>query len=305
LLLETICHRQHLPQELHHPKAETHKPIVETRMSFENLFKQVYNIPSIPKLVQELINNFNNEDSNTREIAKKLQMDQALSAKVLRLANSARYGAGRKINSIDSAVIILGFDTLKTLVIASGVTSACKNIPGLNQKQFWRTSFSVANIAKMLAKLARQDGEVVFTCGMLHNIGDTLLYLAHKDQMLNIDALAATGVNKSALEQTQFGCTYMDVGAELARRWNFPEEICQAIANQEQPEKAGVNLTYPLLVNLAVRINASLTAGKMPAETVRDMPQNHFADLKIDTINLLEQLTRLLQQEDDIESFLH
>ena len=126
-------------------------------MSIANLFNQVYNIPSIPKLVQELINNFDNENSNSREIAKKLQMDQALSAKVLRLANSARYGAGRKINSIDSAVIILGFDTLKTLVIASGVTSACKNIPGLNQKQFWRTSFAVANIAKMLAKLAKAD----------------------------------------------------------------------------------------------------------------------------------------------------
>lgn len=273
-------------------------------MPFNNLFNQVYNIPSIPKLVQELINNFNNEQSNSRDIAKKLQMDQALSAKVLRLANSARYGAGRKINSIDSAVIILGFDTLKTLVIASGVTSACKNIPGLNQKQFWRTSFSVANIAKMLAKLARQDGDVAFTCGMLHNIGDTLLYLAHKDQMLHIDALAETGVSKSVLQQTQFGCNYTDVGAELARRWNFPEEICLAIANQEQPEKAGTNMTYPLLVNLAVRIFNSVNSGKMPAEAVRDLPQNQLADLKIDSIKLLEQLTTLLQQEDDIEAFL-
>lgn len=279
-------------------------------MSIANLFNQVYNIPSIPKLVQELINNFDNENSNSREIAKKLQMDQALSAKVLRLANSARYGAGRKINSIDSAVIILGFDSLKTLVIASGVTSACKNIPGLNQKQFWRTSFAVANIAKMLAKLARQDGDVAFTCGMLHNIGDTLLFLAHKDQMLHINSVlqleeaAMTGVSKSALEQTQFGCTYMDVGAELARRWNFPEEICLAIANQEQPEKTGTNVLYPLLINLAVRIHKSISSGKMPAETVRDLPQNHLADLKIDNIKLLEQLTAMLQQEDDIEAFL-
>lgn len=279
-------------------------------MSIANLFNQVYNIPSIPKLVQELINNFDNENSNSREIAKKLQMDQALSAKVLRLANSARYGAGRKINSIDSAVIILGFDSLKTLVIASGVTSACKNIPGLNQKQFWRTSFSVANVAKMLAKLARQDGDVAFTCGMLHNIGDTLLFLAHKDQMLHINSVlqleeaAMTGVSKSALEQTQFGCTYMDVGAELARRWNFPEEICLAIANQEQPEKTGTNVLYPLLINLAVRIHNSISSGKMPAEVVGDLPQNHLADLKIDNIKLLEQLTAMLQQEDDIEAFL-
>lgn len=273
-------------------------------MSFNNLFAQTYNIPSIPKLVQELINNFSSEDTSTREIAKKLQMDQALSAKVLRLANSAYYGAGRNINSIDTAVIILGFNALRTLVIASGLISASKNIPGLNQKKFWRTSFAVANIAKMLAKLAHRDGEVAFTCGMLHNIGDTLLFLAHRDQMQNIAALVATGVSKSTLEQTQFGCTYMDVGAELARRWNFPEEICQAIANQEHPEKAGAHFVYPLLIYLAVYINRALNVGKLPADILQDIPQSHFADLKIDTTNLLEQLTNLAQQEDDIESFL-
>ena len=124
-------------------------------MSFDQLFSQVYNIPSIPKVVQELINNFNNSDTSTRDIAKKLQMDQTLSVKVLRLANSARYGSGRTINSIDAAVTILGFNALKTLVIASGITSACKSIPGLNQKQFWRTSFMVANLAKLLAKMAK------------------------------------------------------------------------------------------------------------------------------------------------------
>ncbi|MCR6651925.1 MAG: HDOD domain-containing protein [Cellvibrionaceae bacterium] len=216
-------------------------------MSFDSLFSQTYNIPSIPKLVQELIDNFSHEDSNTRDIAKKLQMDQALSAKVLRLANSARYGAGRNINSIDSAVIILGFNSLKTLVIASGLTSASKNIPGLNQKKFWRTSFSVANIAKLLAKLAHQDGDVAFTCGMLHNIGDTLLFLAHRSQMQNIAALAATGVSKSTLEQTQFGCNYMDVGAELARRWNFPPGN---LRGNRQPGASGSGWR-PLYLSLA------------------------------------------------------
>jgi HD-like signal output (HDOD) protein len=274
-------------------------------MSFEKLFSQALNIPSIPKVVQELINNFNNEGSNTRDIAQKLQMDQTLSVKVLRLANSARYGAGRKINSIDSAVITLGFDALKTLVIASGVTSACKSIPGLNQKQFWRTSFSVANITKMLAKLAKQDGEVAFTCGLLHNIGDTLLFLAYKEQMANIDVLSNGGGDRATLQQNQFGCNFTDVGAELARRWNFPGEICLAIAHQQKPENASSNNVYPLLLNLAVHMHQNLAAGKKPAEVVAEMPRGKMADLKIDTVKLLEQLTALLSKEDDIESFIN
>lgn len=274
-------------------------------MPLEKLFSQVFNIPSIPKVVQELIDNFNSDNSDTRDIARKLQMDQALSVKVLRLANSARYGAGRKINSIDSAVIILGFDALKTLVIASGVASACKSIPGLNQKQFWRTSFSVANLAKLLAKTSRQDGEVAFTCGLLHNIGDILLFLAHKEQMINIEALTAAGGDKAALQQNQFGCTYTDVGAELAKRWNFPEEICQAIANQNRPKKTASATAYPLILNLAVQMNRSIAAGQRAAGVLAEIPQEKLADLKIDLINLLEQLTRLMQQDDDIESFIN
>lgn len=274
-------------------------------MSFDKLFSQVYNIPSIPKVVQELINNFNSSDTSTRDIAKKLQMDQTLSVKVLRLANSARYGSGRTINSIDAAVTILGFNALKTLVIASGITSACKSIPGLNQKQFWRTSFTVANLAKMLAKLARQDGEVAFTCGLLHNVGDTLLFLAHKEQMANIDVLTSGGGDKATLQQNQFGCNFMEVGAELARRWNFPAEISTAIAHQQNPEKAPTGNAYALLLNLAVQMHHNLSTGKKPAEVVSELPKAKIADLKIDTIKLLEQLTTLLHEDDDIESFIN
>lgn len=272
-------------------------------MPFNKLFNQVYNIPSIPKVVQELIDNFNNPDSNARDIAQKIQMDQALSVKVLRLANSARYGAGRQINSIESAVIILGFNALRTLVIASGLASAYKTIPGLNQKSFWRTSFSVAQIAKLLAKLGHANGEVAFTCGLLHNIGDTLLFLAHKEQMVNIYALVNTGANKAALQRTQFGCDYTDVGAELARRWNFPEEICQAIGDQEKDRES--QNTYSQLISLAAKINRALQQGKTPAESVRDLPQEQLADLRIDAILMLGQLIELVDQEDDIETFIH
>jgi len=274
-------------------------------MSFERLFSQALNIPSIPKVVQELINNFNNEGSNAHDIAKKLQMDPTLSLKVLRLANSARYGAGRKINSIESAVITLGFDALKTLVIASGVTAACKSIPGLNQKHFWRTAFSVANLTKLLAKMARQEPEVAFTCGLLHNIGDTLLFLAHKEQMTNIDVLSHNGAERATLQQNQFGCNFMNVGAELARRWNFPEEICLAIAHQQQPEKASSNSVYPLLLNLAIRMQHSLASGNKPAEVVAELPASKMSELKIDPGKLLEQLNILLNKEDDIESFIN
>jgi HD-like signal output (HDOD) protein len=76
-------------------------------------------LPMIPKVVQELVNSFNRSDAiNSDEIANTVGHDQILTARVLRLANSARYGGNRKVGSLDDALIILGFDNLRVLVIS-------------------------------------------------------------------------------------------------------------------------------------------------------------------------------------------
>ena len=103
-------------------------------MPLESLFSETPNLPNIPRVIQTLIEKFNDPKSNADEISKNIQMDQVLSAKIMRLANSARYGAGRRIASIDSAVVMLGIDSLKTLVIASGISGAFKDIPGFDKK---------------------------------------------------------------------------------------------------------------------------------------------------------------------------
>ena len=165
-------------------------------MSLESLFKESPNLPNIPKVVQELIEKFNDPHSNSDEISKKIQMDQVISAKIMRLANSARYGAGRKIASIDSAVVMLGIDTLKTLVIASGVTGAFKDIPGFDKKQFWRDSFMIASICKLIAKHTDCDAETAFTVGMMHNIGELLILIFNPEETVKIAKLVEAGANR-------------------------------------------------------------------------------------------------------------
>ena len=118
-------------------------------MSVESLFNNVYNLPSIPKVVQELTESFGSDKANADEIANKIAKDQAFAAKVLRLANSARYGVGRKIASISNAVVLLGISQLRTLVTASGMTSAfaLSHVAALASPR--ASSFS-ANVARAL-----------------------------------------------------------------------------------------------------------------------------------------------------------
>lgn len=273
-------------------------------MPYSALFSETHNIPSIPKVVQELIDDFGSSQSEADEIAKKIQMDQSLSLKVMRLANSARYGAGRKIASIDSAIVMLGFDALKTLVIASGVTAACKDVPGVDKKQFWRTSFGVANICKLIGRMSKLNPETAFTCGMLHNVGDMLLFLAHQDKMSRIDALAESGANKAELQQNQFGYDYTIVGAELAKRWNFPEEVSNAIRYQWEPEKAEPPSNLAYTVNIARILYKQFEANKSTEEMLSGFPTEKAQVLNLDLLELLEKLVELFEAEDDIESFI-
>lgn len=274
-------------------------------MTLEKLLSRIYDLPSIPKVVQDLIASFNSKTADATAISRNVQSDPVIAAKVLRLANSVRYGAGRKVASLDSAVVLLGVDTLKTLVVASGVTGTFKAIPGLDTKDFWRNSFMVANICKLIAKNSRGvDAEVAFTCGMLHNIGIALMYLVQSAEMKKIEMNLKAGDDRTVQERVLFGYDNNEVGARLAKAWNFPEIIVHALASQGDPLTSDPFSPYAAIIKLAEYINDSIGNNVEREKIVAYMPEELAAPLHINTFNLFEQLAKACEAEDDIEELL-
>lgn len=273
-------------------------------MPIESLFTEAANLPNIPKVIQTLIEKFNDPDSNADEVSKNIQMDQVLSAKIMRLANSARYGAGRKVASIDSAVVMLGIDTLKTLVVASGVTGAFKDIDGFDKKAFWRDSFMIASICKLIAKHTTADAETAFTCGMMHNIGELLIHMVKPEQATKIDNLVEAGAIRKDLQENQFSYHYADVSAELARRWNFPKDIIHALKQQIDPNSFEDYSQYAGIIYLGNYLNEAFKADKQPDEVLSEFPSEIAKPLNIDLVSFFEDIVDLTKAEDDIESIL-
>jgi len=208
-------------------------------MSMATIFAQSRELPHIPRVVQELIESFRDDDVDIDEISSKVAMDQSLTAKILRLANSAHYGLSRTVANPHDAVMLLGFSTLRTMVLASGMTSAFKVPTGFNQKKFWRDAFSVASLSRWVAAYVPDcDKETAFTCGMLHSIGSLLMRIVEPEEVARIDAAESMGSKRHTLENGQFGYNYADVGAELAKRWKFPQEMQLAIQQQNAPESS-------------------------------------------------------------------
>lgn len=205
-------------------------------MNMASIFEQSQNLPHIPKVVQELIQSFQNEDVNIDEITSKIAMDQALTAKVLRLANSAHYGSARTISSTNDAIVLLGFNTLRTMVLASGLTSSFKSPEGFDKNAFWKEAFAIAALSKWLAAYVPDcDKDSAFTLGMLHSIGSLLIRMVMPNDAAELDHTAEIGGQRYLLERSRFGFDAAEVGSELAKRWKFPEEMVQGIAEQNNP----------------------------------------------------------------------
>ncbi len=205
-------------------------------MNFDTLFQQQNALPTIPKVVQEVIDSFNNDNVSIDEIARKLAADQVLSAKLLRLANSSYYHSSRSVGTVDDAVLMLGFMTVRTLVISSGLTGGFKAMPGVDLKQFWRYSLHTAVIAKWIAKKIGGNSDFAFTVGLMHAIGQLVMHAAMPEQTLQVDKIAGPlDSRRLSVEQTSFGYNFSDVGAELARRWRFPDNFGTVIKGFPDP----------------------------------------------------------------------
>ena len=205
-------------------------------MNFEALFQQQAALPSIPKVVQEVIESFNNEDVSIEEISQKLSADQVLSAKILRWANSTYYPVSRSVGTVDDAVLMLGFMTVRTLVVSTGLTGSFKAMNGVDLKLFWRYSLHTGIVAKWLAKKLHLNSDLAFTVGLMHAIGQLVMHAAMPEQTRQIDKVASPiDARRLDVERTTFGYDFSDVGAELARRWRFPEDFSTVIKGFSAP----------------------------------------------------------------------
>ncbi|MDQ5945995.1 MAG: hypothetical protein QG619_1418, partial [Pseudomonadota bacterium] len=153
----------------------------ETSMQLDRdtVLKGVRNLPSLPTVVIELLQSMDNDDADTRELAGKLARDQALTAKVLRVANSSFYGLQGKVDSIGDAIVVLGLHGVRTLATAAAITDVfapkgsggAASVQTYNMHLFWRHSIAVGLCAKAIARKRRLNDGNAFTAGLMHDIG--------------------------------------------------------------------------------------------------------------------------------------
>jgi HD-like signal output (HDOD) protein len=273
-------------------------------MNFDELFQQPNALPAAPKLVQELISSFNDDDVSVHDIAVKVATDPVLSVRLLRLANSALYNAARSVKTTNDAVLMLGFSTVRTVVISSSMVDGFKSAPGIDLKQFWRFSLNTAVVAKWLAARVGEDPELAFTIGMMHGIGQLVIHVALPEKAAKLDsAVNPFDAQRFDAELKMLGYNYADVGAELAMRWNFPDAISAAIRAFPKPVRKPP-IPMAALIYLAAWFARAHENRLTPDDMRADSPKEAAATLGIDPGIMLDEMPTLSELSNGLENLV-
>jgi len=209
-------------------------------------------LPAMPQVATLVMEKLSSPNAMPKDIHELLTKDQGLAARVLKVANSPYYGASRSISSLKDAVLFMGFDSIKSVVL----TAVMKGVfaeTGLAEKLLWEHSLGCGAAARKVAiAIGYPSNEEAFLAGMMHDLGKAILFQRLPKKMSAIMQDVYNGEADFAdLEMENLGFTHAEVGQLVAEKWRFAINIENAIANHHHPERCESVTRLAHIVNLA------------------------------------------------------
>jgi len=217
------------------------------------LIQRIQELPTLPSSILKIIQLADNASSTPTELASVISKDPSISSMIIKLVNSAFYGYYRQISSISHAVVILGYQTVKTMALGVSVFQNAPSRPrqAFDRKAFWVHSLGVATITKKLyTKIGRikgVDAETLFLSGLLHDVGKVAFDNFFNDEYESVAAEAQK--NNEWIRNTEirkFQMDHTEAGFHLAKTWKFPEAVMAGIRFHHDLKEA-IDLEEPAL----------------------------------------------------------
>lgn len=226
-----------------------------TQRNFSAIISHIEAFPSLPATVNQVMAVAGNPDSSARDMMKAILPDQAMCATILKIANSAFFGLPKQVATIDKAVVVLGFDEIRNIVLAKAVFSSFQKL-GKNNKEaislFWEHSFTCALAAKIMAEDLSLPASEFFIAGLLHDIGKLALLISFPfDYQLLAEPLDSHTIRTTSRELTLYQTSHDEVGMMLLRRWMLPDQLLMATGFHHQPQLAPNLPVYPIIIQIA------------------------------------------------------
>lgn len=236
------------------------------RELLKRILRDLHGIPPMPHVIQKVMSMTQDPDITADQLNEVITLDQALTANVLKLCNSAYYGLPRQIASVSQAVTYLGFQTIRNLVLTSflsevygGAVAGSGTGSGL-----WEHSIAASAASQLICRQVKRPdaNDISFTCGLLHDIGKTILMKFSRETMPEIlGKVEKEGKSFFEAEREVLGFDHAALGAKVADVWNFPPTLVQAIGLHHTPERAQGDRFLTHVTHLANHLAIEYGAG--------------------------------------------
>ena len=245
-------------------------------------------LPPMPVVATRVMRELMNPGATADSLSKIVETDQALMTRILKIANSAFYGCSRKVGSIQLSIVVLGFNTLKNLVIATSTRSLYqKQSPA--EQGLWEHSLAVGIASHVLAMaLSPSNLDNAFTVGLLHDIGKLVFYQRDPEGYSIILEEQAKGATCHEPEQKQFGFTHAHIGAVLMNRWNLPESFETAIGLHHSLDGPEFNRLKPQPKQLTALVHVADEIAKRIARSTGKAPSDGMS-IAMTTLGISEE----------------
>ena len=198
-------------------------------------YLQVIKLPVMPEVAHALIRTLNDDDADMFAVCAVISKDPALTANLLRMANSAMFGLSRSVNTLDAAINVIGMSQLRTRALSICLAKVFVMPPTLDRLEFWRYCMVCAGYSRWLASMSGLDEQQAWLIGMMLRLGQLTIAEQNGAQMLEIELLPRAPGERWARESKLTGFDEGTITGEIARHWDFPGDVVDALSGASDP----------------------------------------------------------------------
>jgi len=274
----------------------------------EEIVNIANHIPPFPKVAMQVMKMLEDPKVQAKDMAEVIQYDSAITANILKTCNAAYFGLTRKVSALDDALVLMGQDALKDILIASSSARFYKGGAGegyqLEQGELWKHSVAVAIMSRLISRHFKGvESGAAFTAGLLHDIGKRFLstFVAADFQKI-MDRTYVDGLSFMAAEREILGMDHAELGSMILRKWDFAEDMIQAVklhhdpqALDKEPLTALVAMANTLVISLGIGVGADGLSGAMQGEGLK-----RFGITGLDLDRYMSMLVLEMERAEDL-----
>jgi putative nucleotidyltransferase with HDIG domain len=263
--------------------------------SLQKYVRNIEKIPTLPVIAQEILSFVNNDTVSVGKIERVVENDPAISAKILSVANSAYFGVKARTNTLDSAIMRIGFGNVKSIALGISLMTVLQEGSGnvFDYRRIYNHSVTVGFVARLFSKKLKLDfADDILTGGILHDLGYLVLNRYFPDIYKTVIGSFNTEGSLLAAEEKILDFNHAEIGHWLAEQWKLPSHVLDVVRYHHEPSHAKRSVKRAAVIHIADFI----TTKYIMSPTVKD-PNYPFDSSSLDTLSITQEDLRAFQEE--------